>query len=232
MFSPASFYICASGEVRKRANAYRAAHRRLYSALFDIVHSLGANEASIESSMMKLRGIAFLKGAPSGWTKPDKHGLSRPMKTKENAEILRHFTPGGCYSVEMHPELRSFFEWLKCPCGYEYKSGTCEGWTRIGAGFDPVGLFWYTTNGPILLKTPDMAAARKNAADSKQIVTNNVLNWTPPKGCKKVMIEEWKLMQAKHERRAAIASNTTNRQIESTQPVLDGVNEPSAKDTP
>ena len=201
MFTRSSYYICASGEVRKRANAYRDAHAVLYKALWAVVHSLGSDKASIDTTRVKLRGVVFAGAAPEGWTKPDKHKLSRPKNLKANAEMLKHFTPSGGGMVERPPSMQVFFDWLACPSGYEYTCGdNHKGWSRIGEGLAPTGLYWYSSETPILLKTPDFEDARRYAAGDGCTVVGDTLNWTPPKGCKPILHEEWALMQAKYER--------------------------------
>ncbi len=200
---PQIHYLCASGEVKKRAEAHRRAFTKLRKALFDVVHSLGATRCRIQDSMLLLQGITFEGEPPTGWTKKDKGGCSRPKPTKANAEILKHFTPSGGYCIETHPDLLDFEKWLGCPMSYEYtQAPTSKGWSTIGRMFADGVLYWYSATGPILAILPDIAAARIYAEEHRQVVVGNVLDWKPPKGLKRILPEEWKLMQAKHKLKA------------------------------
>lgn len=190
MKSESLFYLANSGEAKKKAWEYRASFIRLGAALFKIVESFGATKASTCDTMMLLRGVILPKPL-DGWTKPDRDGLSRPLKTKANADLLRHFTPGGYYAVKEHPELAAFNEWLKCPCGYSYTQGpNISGTTRIGK------------HGPVGVVLPNVAKERAEAVAAGKKVENNVLDWKPPRGLKRILCEEWDLMEAKHKARS------------------------------
>jgi hypothetical protein len=196
---PQKHYICVAGNVKKHAEAYREAHMRLYGKLITVAKSVGVTSIHYEPSMMLLISLYFKEAPPAGWTKKDKYGRSRPLPTLANKEMLTHFTPGGSHQITTHPELLAFQTWLGCPLSYNYKQGdTCSGWSTIGRLFSDGLLYWYSVTGPIVLVIPDMVAARKYAKENKQIVTDNVLDWKPPKGLKEILPEEWELMAAKH----------------------------------
>lgn len=198
------FYICVSGEVRRHAEEHRRTFCRLRDHLWKIVESLGSDEAIINDTMMLIDGIKFAGGPPTGWTKPDKSGCSRPKRGTLPPETQKFFTPGGSYWIKPHEELKAFGDWLKCPFDYSYKSkdGTTSGSNTIGRLFADSFVYWYNPKGPILLVLPDVAAAKSRAAKKKEIVEDNVLNWTPPKGLKEILSEEWDLMTAKHRRKS------------------------------
>lgn len=195
------YYLCESGEVRKRANSHRTTYIKLKTALVNAVEALGCKDASVDETMMRLRGVVFPGAVPAGWSKPDKHRLSRPLRLKENEAVRKHFTPDGGYMVERHPQLQEFFTWLGCPTGYRYTQGkTCSGNTCIGNIFAPVGVYWYAARGPLMLRTPDVAKEKADAASEKREVEKGALDWKPPKGLRRILAEEWALMQAKYER--------------------------------
>lgn len=200
------YYLIEGGEVLEHAERYRVTFNRLKDALFEIVTSLGCTEAWLNHDMMLLRKIRFSGSPPEGWTKKDIEGGSRPRKTKSNEAMLRHFTPGGCYMVTVHPELAAFNEWLRCPTGYAYKTDDGgSGATRIGRLSNAVSIYWYHKTGPLLLVTPDVAAAKRYAASKGYIVENDALSWTPPNGLRPILREEWALMKAKYEAEQAVA---------------------------
>lgn len=195
------YYLCKSGEVKRRAEEHRKAYIKLKSKLWKVVESFGSDSASIDTQMMLIRGIAFKGDAPTGWTK-EKHGVSRPKKGTLPAEVRRFFVPDGGYMVETHKDLVGFLQWLGCPFGYGWKSkeGASSGSSHIGRLFARDRMFWYDEHGPIMLELPDVAGAKARAAEAGHIVDDNVLDWTPPKGLKEIMKEEWDLMAARHER--------------------------------
>lgn len=202
MKSDSLFYLANSGEAKKKAWEYRAAVIRLGAALFKIVESYGATKASTHDTMMLLRGVILPKPL-DGWTKPDSNGLSRPLKTKANADLLRHFTPDGYYTLKEHPELAAFSDWLKCPCGYSYTQGpNISGSTRIGSLFRPIQVVWYSEHGPVGVVLPNVAKERAEAVAAGKTVKDNVLDWKPPRGLKCILSEEWDLMAAKHKARS------------------------------
>jgi hypothetical protein len=49
---------------------------------------------------------------------------------------------------------------------------------------------------------PDVALAKAECAKNGYTVEGNALDWTPPKGLKEILLEEWELMAAKHKRAA------------------------------
>ncbi len=191
------YYICKSGEVKKRAEEYRKTFLRLKAELWRVVETFGADSASIDDEMMLIRGIAFKGATPQGWTKP-KHGISYPKRGTLGFDARKHFTPSGSYSVEMHKELRPFREWLKCPFGYHYTIKAGQGFTHIGRLFNRSFVYWYDSSGPIMLELPDVAGAKARALESGETVVDGVLDWVPPKGLKEILPEEWALMAARH----------------------------------
>jgi hypothetical protein len=196
---PHSYYLCQSGTLKRKAEEHRTIHCKLQKALFTAIKPYGSSEADIDTTMMLIRRVKFRGSQPAGWTKRDDRGLSRPLPTKANAAILKYFTPSGCHSVDRHPDLQPFFSWLACPSGYEYTHAKGTGWTSIS--FHGPSLYWYDRNGPLLLVTPDVAQAKREALAEKQTVVNNVLDWTPPRGAKLILKEEWALMAAVHEQK-------------------------------
>lgn len=199
--TPPVYYLCASGEAKRQANAYRRTFLRLHDALRKIAKDLGAQTMDV-SECMRLRSLGFKGNPPPGWTKPDKHGHSRPLKRRANAAILQHFTPE-IYRVMPHADLQPFFTWLACPTSYEYTTGNGWGSHSIGRLSKPIGLAWLGRTGPILLWTPDVAAARRAAAKRPgEKVKGNALNWKPPAGLRRIPLEQWKLLEAKHNLRA------------------------------
>ena len=194
-------YLCTSGEVKRRAEEHRRTFIRLKENLWKVVKSLDSDEACINDAMMLIEGIRF-KGVyvPDGWTKPDRRMLSRPKRGTLPPETMKFFTPGGSYAIETHPELKAFNDWLKCPFSYSYQSkdGTMTGRNTIGRLFSDGFTYWYSSTGPIMLVLPDVTAAKKRAKEKKEIVDGSVLDWTPPKGLKEILREEWDLMAAKH----------------------------------
>ena len=194
------YYICESGEVRKKANAHRAAFIRLKSALFDVVNSLGAKQCRIETDMMLLSGIYFPNDPPAGWTKKGPRG-SRPKPIKANADILKHFTPSTPYQVTTHPELQALWDWLKCPASYSWKMPGKEhsGWEMIDHRFSTHQACWLDANGPVVLILPNVAAAKAKALELGRAIEGSALDWTPPKGLREILPEEWDLMKARHQ---------------------------------
>lgn len=206
---PSSYYLIKSGEVLKRANEYRANYKVLHEELFAYVESLGCCRASVEKCSMKLRGIVFPQSVPvpvpKGWTKPDRHNLSRPKNTKANADALRYFTPSGGYVLQWHPKFQEFYDWLGCPTKYSYTlpGKRVSGTTGIGELVIPVNLYWYNDKSPMMLRVPDMEQAKADAdTDGRVLNDPKVLNWKVPKGCKKILVEKWQLMEAEYAQRA------------------------------
>jgi hypothetical protein len=198
-------YLCTSGEVKRHAEEHRHTFIRLREQLWKVVKSFGSDEASICDTMMLIRGIKFKGAPPEGWTKPNRYEGSRPKRGTLPPETMKFFTPGGSYFIETHPELKALNEWLKCPFSYSYQSkdGKTTGRNTIGRLFSDGFTYWYSSTGPIMLILPDVAAAKARAKEKKEIVDGNVLDWTPPKGLKEILKEEWDLMAAKHRRATA-----------------------------
>jgi hypothetical protein len=86
------YYLCQSGEVKRRAEEYRQVNLRLRAKLWDVISSFGAEKASICGTMMLIRGIAFKGAPPKGWTKP-RHGISRPKPGTLSPELRQYFQP-------------------------------------------------------------------------------------------------------------------------------------------
>lgn len=196
-----AYYLLTGGEVLDRAQKHRAAHIRLMSELFDFAKKHGGTAASIDKTMMLLRGVVFEGEAPKGWTAPTKKDrLARPRKTKNNEALLKMFTPSGGYWCKPNAELAEFDKWLACPCSIRYTTDG-DGWghMHIGNMFNPIQLAWFDADSPILLATPDVQTAKKEA-DERGIVPEDkaVFDWTPPAGCERILIERWKLMEAEH----------------------------------
>lgn len=196
------YYLCKSGEVKRRAEEHRATYKRHMDKLWKVVNSFGSDTARIEKRMLLIEGIAFKGEPPKGWTKP-KYGISRPKLGTLKPEVRRCFTPSGSYFVETHKDLKPFQEWLGCPFHYSYKTKTGSGTSTIGRLFSEGFVYWYSETGPILLELPDVAGAKKEALASGETIDNNVLDWVPPKGLKEILPEEWDLMVAKHKRKEA-----------------------------
>jgi hypothetical protein len=202
---PSDYYLIKSGEILERANKYRQDYKVLHEELFAFVESLGCCRASVEKRIMKLRGIVFPPSVPvpvpEGWTKPDKYNLSRPKNTKANANALRYFTPSGGYVLQWHPKFQEFYAWLGCPTKYSYThpGKGVSGTTGIGELVNPVDLYWYNDKSPMMLKVPDMEQAQDEAdTDGRVLDDPKVLEWKVPKGCKKILPEKWKLMEAEY----------------------------------
>lgn len=200
--SDQKYYLCKSGEVKRRAEEYRATYLRLKAKLWEILESFGAEEASICPTMMLIQGIAFKGEPPAGWSKK-KHGVSRPKPGTIAPELRRFFQPNSCW-IELHKDLAPFRDWLACPFHYTYtmKPGNplkiTSGSGHLGRLFSDGFVFWYDPAGPIMLELPDVAGAKKRADERGEIVDNHALDWTPPKGLKETLSEEWDLMAAKH----------------------------------
>ena len=194
------YYICKSGEVKRRAEEHRKIYLRLKVQLWKVVESFGVTEASICSTMMLIRGLCFKGEPPAGWTKA-KHGISYPKRGTLAPEVRKFFTPSGSYTVETHKEMLPFMTWLNCPFHYTYTTKDGSGSSTIGRLFSDGFVYWYDPKGLIMLELPDVAAAKKHCTECKEIPDNNMLDWVPPKGLKVIMIEEWNLMSAKHKKK-------------------------------
>lgn len=200
--SQQKYYLCKSGEVKRRAEEHRKTFLRLRAELWKVVESFGATAARLDDRMMLIQGIEFKGEPPVGWTKK-KHGVSRPKRGILGFNERKFFTPDGSYSVETHKELRPFGDWLKCPFSYLWnsKDGKSSGRNHIGRLFSDGFTYWYDPAGPIMLELPDVEAAKKRALERGEIADNNVLDWVPPKGLKEILGEEWGLMAAKHKQK-------------------------------
>lgn len=195
------YYICKSGEVKKQAEKHRKVFIQLVEDLWSVITALGGKEARLCYTMMLIKGIKFEKQPEVGWTKPDKFGLSRPKQGTLQPDLMQYFTPKGSYAVTLHPELKEFKDWLKCPFWYSYKTQGGSGSITIGRLFADTFVYWYDPKGPILLELPDVARAKREAINNNQTIDNDVLDWKPPKGLKEILIEEWNLMAAKHKKK-------------------------------
>lgn len=193
------YYICEHGEAKAKAEEYRSAYERLRGELFAVAARFGAKEAIICDEMMLLRGIKITGDIPSGWSTPSwLHGCARPKRIKANADILRHFTPHGSYCIEMHRELRPFFDWLAFPRRYAYTTADGTGWSGIWSGIHGIQPEWFAIDSPVGIALRDLAAIKAKAIANGETPSDSALDWVPPAGMRLSSKEEWDYLKARH----------------------------------
>jgi hypothetical protein len=189
------YYLCTGKRAYAEANKYRQFHNGKVSALQEVAASIGATNFRYHPEMLLLTHVKLPDDKlTKSWTKP-KGGYSRPKKRRGNEPLLKHFTPSGWYTVEANDGLKEFWDWLGCPDSFDYTEGGCDCWSSLGSA----GVYWFSADGPLLVRTPDIAAAKAYADMRDYQVTNGKLDWKPPRGLKEILKEEWDLLRAKHE---------------------------------
>lgn len=193
------YYLLTGGEILDRAIAYREAIVARKREIADVLKSIGAEQYWLNDTSMKVNAVSFSGSVPEGFTKPKKDGRSWPKKGNKESYV-EIFQPDGI--VEMFPPLSEFIEWLGCPTHYSYTRdhGTATGCTCIGHTFKPIGMYWYSTDSPIMLKIPNVEYYQREAEADGRVIVDDVLSWRMThEGAEAILLEKWTWMVAEHE---------------------------------
>lgn len=187
------YYIIEGGEMLKIAKKYRADYTAAHSKIMDFIEPLDADKYWVGPDG-KLRGIVFKKGQRrADFIKPAGHGGTRPKKSsKIHDEFYSYSKPMPCDVISGY---------TKCPTqiSYEYKTGS--GCVAIGYTWSPLEFAWYSSEGPFLLKIPNVQqAVDKLKKENENVVfKNNEDKWKMNEGgLRQILSEEWDLMVAKY----------------------------------
>lgn len=138
---------------------------------------------------------------PPEFRKTTKRGIYVPRKkSKYVEEFAMYRRPNVADYLQNFMSMDSSIQWSV--------KGKSTGCYHVGNWDTPYGLYWYSNPGPILLITPDFVSSIKRLQKDEPGVeiTNGVDRWKAPKGCRKILKEEWDLMQAKHDYEKKVAA--------------------------
>lgn len=190
-----SYYLLESGKLADIANAFRTEHIKAHRDIMTFVEELGADGYRVNSKgvLMEVRFSSQDTHIHEGFKKLNKKRITSPRKKSALYEEFQ------LYSV---PNARTTIqEHIHCPLYVSYKSADSEGSSCVGHPFDPIGLYWYAIDSPILLITPDVQYYINKLIDDDPTTTfsNNDDKWTlDSEGTRKILHEEWEFMRAKY----------------------------------
>jgi hypothetical protein len=196
MESYTKYYLLESGEILKMAEDYRNDFFRKQKEMFEYVESIGGDGYKL-GGRDGLCSVHFPNDEqPKDFKKPDSQGCCQPYKRSKYAEEFKKYRLPSC--------LETFKDYLGCPTSLSYEYDGASGCTCIGHPFNPIGVYWYCADGPLLLSVPDIQRYTKNIREGREDVVfkNGMDKWTIDKpGAKAILKEEWDLMVAKHEQK-------------------------------
>jgi len=187
------YYIVEGGQFLAWAAGVRTRTIKTYKDMSDYYKSIGGTNANeIGGSMVE---IQFEQGeAPKGFNKQDRDGFCAPRKgSKYDKEMSKIKLPNECLEFVKKTGLRT---WIS----YDRKDGVRGGGGfRIGSGIYPVRVCWLSPESPLLLVVPDVAGCTEHLDNDVYDIKNNDHLWRIDEdGLKEVLLEEWRLMEAKH----------------------------------
>lgn len=189
------YYVIEGGEMLKIAEKYRTDYIAAHNKIKDFIEPLGADQYWVGLDG-KLRGIIFKKGQVRGdFIKPARHNGTRP---KKNSKIYDEF-----YNHSKPTPYKIISDYTKCPADLLYK---CKGQSGaasrgIGHAWSPFEFAWYSSDGPFLLKIPNVQqAVDKLKKEHENVVfKNDEDKWKMNEaGLRQILSEEWDLMVAKY----------------------------------
>lgn len=188
------YYIVEADDLIEKANRFRAAYIEQQKRFWEFVETNGG-DAYQTGFNDRLIGIRFPDDKrPAGWCKPKSYrGVSYPMKKSDWREKL--------FDVGQLPQIADYFpDLVDTPNWISFEGPKSKGGTRIGNGFQPIQLCWYSEDSPLMLMLPDVERAlREVKIDHPDATTQgDIEQRKPPAGLREILIEEWNLMVAKH----------------------------------
>lgn len=185
-----AYYLIEGGRPLELVKHHIAERDRVRLANVAIADELGVQEGRFASwgECGVLTAVKFCGKPPEGWTKPDRHGCSRPKHGTEWAKRLDALKGWKDPSDIIREEF-------KVPCTMFYLTDGGEGSKTIG-GFSPNGFLWASLEGPFAMYIPDVAGEIKLfEAETGYAVTEPDRNWelTAP-GLRRIEKEEWTIL--------------------------------------
>lgn len=152
---------------------------------------LGAEDVSTSKADGKVIAVRF-KGAPHpDFKKPDKWG-ARPRK---GTEWAKRFAEQQGYEAESY----LIQEALGVPCQISYTCQGGSGFRHIGYPFSECGFLFLSKDGPYAMWIPDVEAEVQADLAKGHTVSEPALSFKPEfDGCRRIKIEEWEYLVAKH----------------------------------
>ncbi|WP_234775226.1 hypothetical protein [Paraburkholderia tropica] len=152
---------------------------------------LDASDVSTSKADGKVVAVQF-KGAPHpDFKKPDKFG-SRPRK---GTDWAKRFAAQDGYE----PESYLIQSALDVPCQISYSHDGGSGFRHIGYPFSECGFLFLGKNGPYAMWIPDVEAEVRRDLAKGYTVNDPALTFKAEfDGCRRIRIEEWEFLVAKH----------------------------------
>ena len=173
---------------------YQAAHKRICKYL----DSLGIKQWRYGWGG-QIAGVVIGKSKfAEFFTKPDRHGISFPKrKTEYNKEFDKE--------IYRLPSLATYVNKFTIPTGFSYSYEWCKGSCAVGHPLNPIEICWYKLgkDAPIMFKIPDIQTTikRYKILYPDIVFENGVDEWKLDEtGLREILVEEWDLMVAKHEK--------------------------------
>lgn len=139
-----------------------------------------------------LTAIEFNGPPPSGFTRPDRNGASRPKRGTRLAEEMGALPRYENISMRISAELSVPLSLI-----YVDAEGTETGWSLIGYPLDECGFLSLGDNGPFAMYIPDVPACVRDAETTGRVVAASVKGFAPEfAGCRRIELEEWDALVA------------------------------------
>lgn len=195
------YYLIESGVLLPVAQKYRQDTIETFNIVREYFLSIGVK--SFATGWHGRPCYAIFEGEiPDGFTKPNKRNGGVYPKNSKAGKPWREAWDALPKKPNAQERLKDV---LGCPTWFSAKfpDGSSHG-RHIGAFEEPIGLYWYSADSPILLRTPDVKKYLKEfKADGKGEPiwdeNRNPEHYAPPDGLKEILREEWDLMTARHE---------------------------------
>ncbi len=189
------YLLVESGELFEMAQQFRADYIAKCNEIAEYVKGLGGISYQLGVGGA-IYAVKFPKGEiPEGFKKPAENGHCEPYKRSPfHSEFANFRLPNA---------VERFQAYLGCPLVLRYRYGTLEGSRCIGHLTEPIGLYWYAEDGPLLLAIPDVGMyASQIRGDREDVVfEEDREKWVmTAAGAREILKEEWDLMAARHKR--------------------------------
>lgn len=189
-----AYYIAKSGEIFKVCEKFRQDHIAWNKKVVSYLSTIGG-VAFKDDWNGRVSSVKFKDKAPQGFKKPDKHGCQEPYVKSDWGDKFK--------ALGSRPLAKNYIaEILKVPSRLNYKTKDSEGSKALGHFFHEYQIGWYSATSPLLVGIADIKKEIKlfYAEYPEGKILNDLESWDLPKGLKEIMVEEWDLMVAKHEK--------------------------------
>ncbi|WP_234775052.1 hypothetical protein [Paraburkholderia tropica] len=185
------FFMIEGGKALELVKRHIADRMSAIERAKAIAVELGAEDVSTSKADGKVVAVRF-KGAPHpDFKKPDKWG-ARPRK---GTDWAKRFADQKGYEAESY----LIQEGLGVPCQISYSNNGGSGFRMLGVPFTECGFLFLGKSGPYAMWIPDVEAEVRADVTRGFTVEEPALSFKPEfEGCRRIKIEEWEYLVAKH----------------------------------